>query len=397
VIINVKQIQKLDPIVGLFKAPIDIECLYRDGSSEMRTFWVDQQQQTLRFQSFKEPVTVVFDAGSHILKTLVMKKPLDEWIWQSSHGNNMLDRYDALVALRNFPESALSPWKASLLGWIWQTAAERQVSAERSASERSGLGYDFQPNLKDNDFREIQAEVASQYLSAMTVTGIGMYKATPATHIKMLIKFANSVHAPVRRVLYEKLPLEPAYRELFLQGLKDSSYNNVEFVINKLWQSPEFYVDRSTILESIKSENGHLHNIKIKYLECAYEHALQKSANGEPKSAENDPQMYINLLRDMAGPYYEFRTRTQAMSALKRLNYLDVELAHNLFDGVLNFNSRLSQPATELINHFKQNSAYKQLLFSALATNASTESNSTSNWTKTYTKSDQARLLRVIK
>ncbi|MFM2424750.1 MAG: hypothetical protein RL747_294 [Bacteroidota bacterium] len=397
VIINVKQIQKLDPIVGLFKAPIDIECLYRDGSSEMRTFWVDQQQQTLRFQSFKEPVTVVFDAGSHILKTLVMKKPLDEWIWQSSHGNNMLDRYDALVALRNFPESALSPWKASLLGWIWQTAAERQVSAERSASERSGLGYDFQPNLKDNDFREIQAEVASQYLSAMTVTGIGMYKATPATHIKMLIKFANSVHAPVRRVLYEKLPLEPAYRELFLQGLKDSSYNNVEFVINKLWQSPEFYVDRSTILESIKSENGHLHNIKIKYLECAYEHALQKSANGEPKSAENDPQMYINLLRDMAGPYYEFRTRTQAMGALKRLNYLDVELAHNLFDGVLNFNTRLSQPATELINHFKQNSAYKQLLFSALATNASTEPNSTSNWTKTYTKSDQARLLKVIR
>jgi hypothetical protein len=213
----------------------------------------------------------------------------------------------------------------------------------------------------------------------------------------MLHQISHSEFASVRRVFYEKLPAQAKYREVLINGLKDSSYNNVEFVINKLWQSPEFYADRSIILESIKSENGHLHNIKIKYLECAYEHALQKSANGEPKSAENDPQMYVNLLKDMAGPYHEFRTRTQAMGALKRLNYLDVELAHNLFDGVLNFNSRLSQPATELINHFKQNSAYKQLLFSALAANASTETNSTSNWTKTYTKSDQARLLKVIR
>jgi hypothetical protein len=63
----------------------------------------------------------------------------------------------------------------------------------------------------------------------------------------------------------------------------------------------------------------------------------------------------------------------------------------------LNFNTRLSQPATELINHFKQNSAYKQILLSALSSNTLTEPNSTSNWTKTYTKSDQARLLKVIR
>jgi hypothetical protein len=215
----------------------------------------------------------------------------------------------------------------------------------------------------------------------------------------MYSKFGNSVHAPVRRVLYDRLPLQPSFRELFLQGLKDSSYNNVEFVVDRLWNSTPLSNDqtavgisRAEILEAIKGEQGHLHNLKIKYLECAYQHAQQKSANGESKSAENDPQMYINLLRDMAGPYYEFRTRTQAMSALKRLNHLDSALAHNLFDAVLNFNTRLSQPATELINHFKQNSQYKQLLLTALLSNSQGL-----NWTKSYTPADQARLLRVIK
>ncbi len=352
VIINVKQIQKLDPIVGLFKAPIDIECLYGDGSSEKRTFWVDQQQQTLRFPSFKKPVTVVFDAGSHILKTLVMQKPSDEWIWQLSHGNQMLDRYDALVALRDFPEHALPPWKAPMLSWIWQTATERQVSDGRPA------------NLKNKDFREIQAEIASQYFSAITTKGIGMYEATEANLMKMFARFANSGHS-VRRVLYEKLPLEPAYRELFLLGLKDSSYNNLEFVVDRLWNSTPLSNDqtaagitRAEILEAIKGEQGHLHNLKIKYLECAYQYAKARPKN----SAENDAQTYINLLKDMAGPYYEFRTRTTAMSALKRQGYLDAQLAQNLFDAFLNFNSRLAGPTGEVIKYFAQNSANKALL-----------------------------------
>ncbi len=367
VIINVKQIQKLDPIVGLFKAPIDIECLYGDGSSEKRTFWVDQQQQTLRFPSFKKPVTVVFDAGSHILKTLVMQKPSDEWIWQLSHGNQMLDRYDALVALRDFPEHALPPWKAPMLSWIWQTATERQVSDGRPA------------NLKNKDFREIQAEIASQYFSAITTKGIGMYEATEANLMKMFARFANSGHS-VRRVLYEKLPLEPAYRELFLLGLKDSSYNNLEFVVDRLWNSTPLSNDqtavgisRAEILEAIKGEQGHLHNLKIKYLECAYQYALSRPEN----SVENDAQVYINLLKDMVGPYYEFRTRTTAMLALKRQGYLDAQLAQNLFDAFLNFNSRLAGPAGEVIKYFAQNSANKALLLEQIRQYKTADSNAT--------------------
>jgi aminopeptidase N len=374
--INIDQKQKQDAVVGLFKMPIDIDVLYYDGSSEKRTVWVDQAHHTFTWKSFKAPATVVFDAGSHVLKSVEPQKTQTEWLWQLSHGNNMLDRYDALVALR----SDLTPNNSGL------------VDAEIINAKATALRQAWEKET----FREIQVEIASQWCSLLNKS---TNSSLLAGDMAMYSKFANSVHAPVRRVLYDRLPLQPTFREIFLQGLNDSSYNNVEFVVDRLWNSTPLSNDqtavgisRAEILEAIKGEQGHLHNLKIKYLECAYQHAQQKSANGESKSAENDPQMYINLLRDMAGPYYEFRTRTQAMSALKRLNHLDSELAHNLFDAVLNFNTRLSQPATELINHFKQNSQYKQLLLTALLSNSQGL-----NWVKSYTPADQARLLRVIK
>jgi aminopeptidase N len=374
--INIDQKQKQDAVVGLFKMPIDIDVLYYDGSSEKRTVWVDQAHHTFTWNSFKAPATVVFDAGSHVLKSVETQKTQTEWLWQLGHANNMLDRYDALVALR----SDLTPNSSGL------------QDAEKINAKATALRQAWEKET----FREIQVEIASQWCSLLN-------KSTNSSLLSgdmaMYSKFANSVHAPVRRVLYDRLPLQHTFRELFLQGLKDSSYNNVEFVVDRLWNSTPLSNDqtavgisRTEILEAIKGEQGHLHNLKIKYLECAYQHAQQKSANGESKSSENDPQIYINLLRDMAGPYYEFRTRTQAMSALKRLNHLDSELAHNLFDAVLNFNTRLSQPATELINHFKQNSQYKQLLLTALLSNSQGL-----NWVKSYTPADQARLLRVIK
>ncbi|NBU03526.1 MAG: M1 family peptidase [Bacteroidetes bacterium] len=368
VVVNVKQIQKQDAVVGLFKMPVDIDVLYADGSSEMRTLWIDQQQQTLRFPSFKKPVTVVFDAGIHILKSLVMKKTLDEWIWQFSHGNNMLDRYDALVALRDFPEITDNPskaWKAKLLAMNFQSPEERKSTGGSSA------------NPANSAFREMQAEMASQWFALFDRSS---QSALSEVDRVMFAKFANSIHANVRRVVYERLPLQPAFRELFLQGLKDSSYNNVEFLVDRLWNSTPLSNDqtavgisRTEILEAIKGEQGHLHNLKIKYLECAYQYAKSRPGN----SAENDAQTYVNLLKDMAGPYYEFRTRTTAMSALKRLGYLDAQLSQNLFDAFLNFNSRLAGPAGDVIKYFAQNSANKALLLEQIRQYKTADSNAT--------------------
>jgi hypothetical protein len=261
-------------------------------------------------------------------------------------------------------------------------AASTQGAKEPKSAGESGTiktplsGSSSGQNPQQGDFREIQAEIASQYFSAVTVTGIG---SNPVAYLTMFVKFSQSGHS-VRRVLYEKLRPEPAYRELFLLGLKDSSYNNVEFVVDRLWNSTPLSnnqtavgISRAEILEAIKGEQGHLHNLKIKYLECAYQYAQSRPEN----SAENDAQVYINLLKDMASPYYEFRTRTTAMLALKRQGYLDAQLAQNLFDAFLNFNSRLAGPAGEVIKYFAQNSANKALLLEQIKQYKTVDSNAT--------------------
>jgi hypothetical protein len=67
-------------------------------------------------------------------------------------------------------------------------------------------------------------------------------------------------------------------------------------------------------------------------------------------------------LVNMAGPKYEFRTRTLALQALQRMNYVDAELAQNLFEAATNFNSRLNGSAWGVITHFSSQTEKLQLL-----------------------------------
>jgi hypothetical protein len=415
--INVKQTQNQDIVVGLFRMPIDVDILYVDGSSEKRTVWVDKSQHTFHFNTQKAPITVVFDAGSYLLKTLDMKKSRDEWIWQLSHGNNMLDRYDALVALRDFPETPTNPWKATLLGICWLSPAELKNT------------WGLTSNIPNNEFREMKVEIASQWLSLPGVfnatsnvkSNQGELASSASTNSvdqngSMIQKFAHSEYSSVRKILFERLPLKPTYRELFLKGLKDSSYTNIELVVNRLWNLPQVstaqvaapgsteivastqyqtaFISHRDILEAIKDETGYLHNLTVKYFELAYTDALEQQKKQEVslhgKRTENEPQIFLNSLISMTGPYYEFRTRTNAMAALKRLNVLTPELTQNLFDAILGFNTRLASPAIDLLQYFKQQSHYKALIIREIQ-----ELPNHPFLGRTYTAEEQKRLFSI--
>ena len=415
--INVKQTQNQDIVVGLFKAPVDIDMLFEDGSHEVHTLWIDEQQETTQFSFSKKPVTLVFDAGSYLLKTLDMKKSREEWIWQLSHGNNMLDRYDALVALRDFPETPTNPWKATLLGICWLSPAELKNT------------WGLTSNIPNNEFREMKVEIASQWLSLPGIftatsnvkSNQGELASSASTNSvdqngSMIQLFANSEHSSVRKILFERLPLQPTYREIFLKGLKDSSYTNIELVVNRLWNLPQVsttqaaapgsteivastqyqpaFISHRDILEAIKDETGYLHNLKVKYFELAYTDALEQQKKQEVslhgKRTENEPQIFLNSLISMTGPYYEFRTRTNAMAALKRLNVLTPELTQNLFDAILGFNTRLASPAIDLLQYFKQQSHYKALIIREIQ-----ELPNHPFLGRTYTAEEQKRLFSI--
>jgi aminopeptidase N len=386
--INVKQTQNQDIVVGLFRMPIVIEILYVDGSSEKRTILVDKSQHTFHFNTKKAPITVVFDAGSHVIKTLEMQKTPSEWLWQLDHGNSMLDRYDALVALRG---------TVALHGALYKNMAHCGTTEQQENAEMINFKDVLEQAWNRENFREMQVEIATQWLSLpgvfTTTTNIksnqGELASSTLTRTEYQVqKFANSGHSSVRKVLFERLPLEPNFKEIFLEGLKDSSYTNIELVVNRLWNLPQVstaqvaapgsteivastqyqtaFISHRDILEAIKDETGYLHNLTVKYFELAYTDALEQQKKQEVslhgKRTENEPQIFLNSLISMTGPYYEFRTRTNAMAALKRLNVLTPELTQNLFDAILGFNSRLASPAIDLLQYFKQQNRYKALI-----------------------------------
>ena len=163
---------------------------------------------------------------------------------------------------------------------------------------------------------------------------------------------------------------------------------------NRLWNMPQpAFISHREILEAIKDETGYLHNLTVKYFELAYTDALEqqkKQGSLQGQRTENEPQIFLNSLISMTGPYYEFRTRSNAMAALKRLNVLTPELTQNLFDAILGFNSRLASPAIDLLQYFKQQSNYKALIIKEIQ-----ELPSHPFLGRTYTAEEQKRLLAI--
>jgi hypothetical protein len=71
---------------------------------------------------------------------------------------------------------------------------------------------------------------------------------------------------------------------------------------------------------------------------------------------------FIDQLGNMCGEKYEFRTRINSMQALQRLNACNKEIIANLFDCVLSLNSRLASPAKEVIQYFKKQTGFANMM-----------------------------------
>ena len=68
--------------------------------------------------------------------------------------------------------------------------------------------------------------------------------------------------------------------------------------------------------------------------------------------AEAYKKAYGDELVALTSSSYEFRTRVNAMAALRRIDYCSPALVGDLVDGLLNPNTRLSGPARDLLGYF---------------------------------------------
>ncbi len=304
--ISVAQTQYTDALTKLFKMPVVFEVHYSDGSMDTRREWIEKQAQTVVIPntSGKKIAYVLFDPASHIIKKVTFKKNFDELKEQALTAPNMIDRYDAVVALKTDPTTMQT--KRDLLIQVYNKEKYEAIKSEIVAQ----LSSDDSPESRAVIRRAIKDPTLGVRFAA-----INAYRFIPAD-------------------------LKTDFEVL----LNDSSYNMIATSLEKLSES--FPASMPSYLETTKPITDDPHKrVHIKWLELA--------------APSNGQLSYPELVGYVSGSY-EFMTRQNAMGALQRLNYLNDALIANLIDALLSTNNRLAGVANGAIASYYQQSQHRE-------------------------------------
>jgi aminopeptidase N len=307
--ILVKQAQDSTKTQGLFRMPIVCQVHYTDGGFDEVTSWISERETTVVVPNAmkKEVAFVLFDPGTEVLSAVQFKKPYAELRYQAFNAPLMLDRYDAITAMREFP-----------------------VADKRD---------DLLALFAKNDFYAIQEEIIAQLANDDDKKSLAMLKTALTSPI-----------ASVRKAVVTNLKTVPAKLEKDIMALlNDTDYNTVETTLRFLAEKEPKKI--SAYLDATAGKYGVNKNIRIAWLELSY-------AQGNT-AVVAELSTYVSSL-------YEFRTRNNTMQALRRMNYCDAVVANHLVDAYLDYNRRLSGPARGLLTTFLENAAYAPIVREAI-------------------------------
>ena len=98
VALTVKQTQKVDGRVGIFREPVEVEITTASGP-KLYPITVSKTYQVFTFPSDTAPLMVLFDHGGQILKSANFHREKKEWLYQAKHASEVSDRAEAVVVL----------------------------------------------------------------------------------------------------------------------------------------------------------------------------------------------------------------------------------------------------------------------------------------------------------
>ncbi len=304
--VTVEQIHQTDELVGLFKMPIEIFVYYRDGSFDTARVWINDKLNIINIPNpqRKNIDFVLFDPANKVLKKLTFTREYAELAAQATKSPDMIDRYDALVELRSIPIEK----KRNLLNSLY----------------------------KNEKFHLTKSEILNQISKDDNSTSLRNIKAaiydSDALVRRAVVDNVTDINIEIRRD-YEKL-------------LKDTSFANIEYALQNLTIS--YPKDIDLYLDIVGKEEGWRgKNVRMKWLEIAI---------GSGKKE------YIDELKKYTSPSYEFETRINSITALKRLNYFDKEVGINIIDAFCYWNFKVSNAAKEALLYFYQQNKYKEII-----------------------------------
>jgi aminopeptidase N len=291
--IAVEQTHQRDEVINFFKMPIAFEVHYTDGSFDRVVDMIEHQFEVVKIpnKDKKEIAFVLFDPNSMVMKTVNFKKSYNELKAQVIHAPNMLDRYDALVALR-----------------------EHDVEKKREL---------LMEVFRNEKFHAMKSEVITQLIN------------DEVTNYQLLSVFNEK--EPQAKLTFIK-----AYNgnntlclSAIAKALTDNSYDVVQAAIEKICKLDA--VNVKMYLPIVKEVYGMNNSVNIKYHELSVIYNI-------------DADEHTKALINYASNQWEFRTRNNAFAAIKASGVYSAVLIPHLFDAMLNTNSRLAGPAAELTN-----------------------------------------------
>jgi aminopeptidase N len=305
---NVAQTHETDEIIGTYKMPIIFEVHYEDGSSDSKKVWIEKKHETVQVtnEDDKEIDYVLFDPNDRVVKRLNFNKPFEMLRSQALQAENMLDRYDALKAMKNIP-----------------------MTKKRQTLHKI---YNKEP------FNVLRSQAISQMMGDEESRAI-IRKGLQDEHVNVRLNTISRMDDISKEFI-------PEVKKL----LNDSSYAVVDRALEKLCR--QFPDKTEEYLQATKDDTGSVgRSVQITRLEM-----------GATYLNEDD---YIPQLVDYTSHSFEFVTRRNAMGVLKRLNYLDQELISNLFDARTSTNGRLRGKAKQTLNYFMDQTKYKKMINNA--------------------------------
>lgn len=306
--ISVQQAHETNALIGFFKMPIISEVHYKDGSCDSITTWVEKEFTEIAIpnKNKKEISYVLFDPNRNVVKQVNFTRTFEGLSAQLLNSKNMIDRYDALLELKN-----------------------TDVSKKRSVLIQS---------FKKENFHLIKSEVITQ-----------LAEDTDAATLDVMTLAMNDKDANVRKALSTNLKTIPeSLRVDYEKLLSDSSYVVIINTLNNLCYNFPDKID--TYLDKTKNVDGNMFkNVRIAWLELAY---------GKTKDAK-----YINELREYCNiNRYDNATVILAIASIKRINYLDKILIGYLFNALAYWSKPINEPAQTLLSACYEQNAYKKMI-----------------------------------
>jgi hypothetical protein len=293
---NVWQIHETNDLVGLFKMPIVFEVHYKDGSIDRSTVWIENKYTEVNIANpAKKSIDfTLFDPGRQIMKKVTFDKNFDELSAQALKAENMIDRYDALLALRSSPFDQ-----------------KRDLLIKCYRQER---------------FHLTKTEIIEQLAKDNTPESIELFR-----------EALKDPDANVRKsVLMNVNPIPLILMGNFEDCLKDYSYLNIELALDNL--CPSFPQNTDQYLELTKNMAGWRGmNIRMKWLQIAI---------GSGK------QEYMQELIGYTSPVNEFETRINSLNILKKLRYIDETTLKNAESASKHWNNKLAAAGREYLSYF---------------------------------------------